>query len=287
MRTKGTIILALATASFATTAADAQTRGGFEVGAELFDYSYREELDGEDIVFDDGIFGGFHASYVETLGSGWFARARLLATTGSVDYRSTGSGLIDPANPDPGPGARLNNVDQQIGQLELTAGRDFPIGGGATLTPFTGFAARVLTDNSGGLETEEGFFGYDREISYGYVPLGLAASVPIGGTSTLLLSAQYNWVVNGKAESKFSKIDPEAPDVKLDLDGGHGLEASALLQLPVGRNAISFGPFIRRWDIDESDSFILLNPEDPTEGLEFFEPKNRTTELGLRVSFAF
>jgi hypothetical protein len=93
--------------------------------------------------------------------------------------------------------------------------------------------------------------------------------------------------VNGKAESKFSKIDPEAPDVKLDLDGGLGLEASALLQLTVGRNAISFGPFIRRWNIDESDSFILLNPEDPTEGLEFSEPKNRTTELGLRVSFAF
>jgi hypothetical protein len=283
MKKTGTMIAALlAGAAFAPEAAQAQTRGGFEVGTELFDYSYREQLEGQAIVRDDGRFIGLTLGYVGKLGDGWFLRGRLSGAAGSVDYRSEGS-IIDPD----GEEARLENVSQGIGNLEVHIGRDFMLSGGTSITPFVGFASRVLDDNSGGEETEDGLLGYDRQVSYAYVPTGLAVRTPVGGGAALTFSAQYNWLVGGEAESKFSDLDPEALDVKVDLNGGYGLEFSAIAEIPVGRDAVRFGPFIRHWSIKQSDSFVITNPDDPTEALELFEPKNRTTEIGLRLSFAF
>lgn len=271
------VIAALMAGSFAIASAEAvqaQTRPGFEIGAELFDYSYRERLEGETIVRDDGRFGGFRIGYVETIGKGWFLRGRLSAAVGSVDYRSD-------------EGDRLDDVSQSIGQLEFHAGRDFPLGAGVTATAFVGLGSRALIDESGGEETETGLFGYDREVAYAYVPVGLAAQVPIGGQAAVTFSAQYNWLVGGDVESEFSDIDPALPDTEVGLDGGHGFEAGAMIALPLGRRSIGFGPFLRHWNIDQSKSEILTDPEGSGEAIEIFEPRNRTTELGVRLTFAF
>jgi hypothetical protein len=283
MKKSGIKLVAAACAVMAASNAHAQTRGGFELGAELFDYSYRERFEGELVAQDDGLFGGIGLGYVETIGNGIFLRSRLNVAVGSVDYRSSGTILDDGEDGE----ARLDNVSQSIGQLELHIGKDFSLGGGTTLTPFIGLASRVLSDKSGGEETEGGLLGYDREISYAYVPLGAAARFEVGGRSSLTLSGQYNWFVGGDAKSKFSDLDPELPDVEVELEQGSGFEASALLSLPLGRKAISFGPFVRRWSIGQSESFVLVNPDDPSETLELFEPKNRTTEVGFRIGFAF
>jgi hypothetical protein len=160
--------------------------------------------------------------------------------------------------------------------------------GGTSITPFAGYGARLYEDESGGLETEGGLLGFDREITYRYLPIGLASSIPVGGRKRLHLSAQYNHLIGGEVNNRFSRLDPDAPDVELDFNGGNGLEASAMLSLPVGRrHAINVGPFVRRWDLDDSDSFIITNPDDPSEAIELLEPANRTTEIGVRVSFSF
>lgn len=258
-------------------AAQAQTRGGFEIGAEVFDYGYRERDSGETIVFDDGTIGGFRLGYTQRIGSDLFLRARLSAGFGSVDYRA----------PDAAGEVRIRDVDQTIGQLELHLGKDFKIGAASTLTAFAGIGARSLRDGSGGREATDGSLGYDRELNYAYVPLGLEARLPVSKGSAILLGAQYNWVVGGDSTSRFSEIDPEIPDVELELDRGRGFEASAAFQTKVGSHALSFGPFVRHWKIGRSESLIVTNPDDPGEKIEFTEPKNRTTELGLRLTFAF
>lgn len=263
--------------------AAAQTRPGFEIGAELFDYAYRERVEGEVVAQDDGTFGGVTLGYVETIGGGSFLRARFSADFGSTDYRSPLLGIIGGDDNPSGP-VRLKDVSQDIGQLELQFGHDFAFGRGVTLAPFTGIGARVLNDYSG---KKAEFGGYDRQISYSYIPVGLAVRTPMGGRTSLLLSAQYNQVLRGHARSYFSKIDPEFPDIKLDLKRGHGLEASAVLQRSLGRRAISVGPFIRHWNISRSKSFVLTDPEGSGEAIEFYEPKNRTTEIGVRLGFSF
>jgi hypothetical protein len=282
MKRTGTMIAALlAGAGFMPGVAQAQTvqsgtRGGFEAGVELFDYGYRERLDGETIVYYDGLFAGFHLNYVETIGGNMFLRAKLSSAAGSVDYRA----------PDPAGDERIENVGHAVGQLELHIGIDLPIGGGATLSPFTGLASRALIDESGGEMTSGGLSGYDREVGFAYLPIGAGARVPVG-KGAILFNAQYNLVLSGTAESKFSGVDPELPDLKLDFEGGHGFEASVAYQMPLGRHALSFGPFVRHWKLDQSESFVVTNPDDPSESFALFEPPSRTTELGLRLSFAF
>ena len=270
------LALAAGTAAVAAAPAEAQTRPGFELGGEIIDYSYSERHEGTLVARDDGTFGGFGLGYVETIGGGSFLRARFHAGFGSIDYRS-GDGAT-----------RIESVSQRTGLFELHFGKDFRLGaGGTAITPFIGVGSRVLIDESGGRTSNDGLEGYDRELGYAYVPIGVAAGFPVGGATRLTLSGQFNWLFGGHVESKFSELDPDIPDVRLDLDSGHGFEASAMLSAPVGGKAINLGPFVRHWNIDRSKSFVLSDPGGSGELIEFFEPRNRTTELGVRLSLSF
>ncbi|MDQ3482995.1 MAG: hypothetical protein M3448_06275, partial [Pseudomonadota bacterium] len=182
----------------------------------------------------------------------------------------------------------VEDIEQRSGRLELQLGHDFMLGGGAGVTPFLGYGYRLHRDFGAGRNTQSGLAGFDRETEYSYVTAGLAAGIPLGGRKRLNLSGQYNFIVGGEVESRFSEIDSTAPDITLGFKGGHGLEASAMLSLPVGRrHALNVGPFIRRWELNESESFTIANPDDPSETITFVEPESRTTEIGLRVSFSF
>lgn len=254
--------------------ASGQTRGGFKVDAEVFDYAYRERFEGQTAVSEHGVFGAGRLGYVETIGSGAFLRAELLGAFGSVDYRSDD-------------GESLANLSQDILQLDLQVGRDFPLGGGTTLTPFVGLGARLLTDENGGRETGSGLLAYDRNVSYSYASAGAAASFRLAGRTNLILSGQYNRILNGYVRSDLSQVDVDAPNLTLDLDKGHGLEASAMLHFGVGGSRLGVGPFVRHWKVGQSDTAVFIDPEDPSAGIAFFEPRNRTTELGLRLSWSF
>ncbi len=249
--------------------AHAQTRPGFEVGAQLFDYKYRERFEGEAVASDDGTFIGLTASYVETIGSGWFLRAATSTGSGEVDYSSDDGNIED--------------VSQYIAQVDFHIGRDFRVGDATTLTAFTGVGGRALDDQSGGKETEQAALGYDREVGYSYIPVGLAASIPVGRMS-LAVSAQYNWLFGGTAKSEFSQIDPEFPDVKLDLDGGYGIEASAMLSAPLGRNRVRFGPFLRHWNIEQSKSRIF---EEEGSRSSFSSRRTRLLNLASALHLPF
>lgn len=257
------------------TPAMGQTRPGFEAGLEAFQIGYEEYDEGDLFIREDGHMLGIHLSYVQPIAGGLFGRVILNGAAGSVDYDP----LDEPV---------VKDIDQSQGRVELHLGYDFMLGGGASVTPFLGYGARLFEDESGGRQTESGRIGFDREITYNYIPVGVAASIPVGGRKRITLSGQYNHLVGGDVNNFFSRVEPDAPDVKLDFNGGHGLDASAMLSLPVGRRrAINVGPFIRHWDVEASDTFTLVNPEDPSEALTLQEPENRTTELGLRVSFSF
>jgi hypothetical protein len=257
------------------TPAVGQTRPGFEAGLEAFSTGYKEFDEGDLFIQQDGHMVGIRLGYVQPIAGGLFVRGILSGAAGSVDYDPLDEPIVE-------------DIDQSQGQVELHLGYDFMLGGGASLTPFAGYGARLYEDESGGRETESGRIGFDRELTYNYIPVGLAASVPVGGRKRINLSGQYNILVGGEVTNFFSRIDPEVPDIALEFNGGHGLEASAMLSLPVGRrNAVNIGPFIRTWDLDASDSFTIVNPDDPTEAIVLTEPENRTTEVGVRVSFSF
>jgi hypothetical protein len=154
-----------------------------------------------------------------------------------------------------------------------------------TVTPFVGIGSRALIDQSGGRVTDTGLSGYDREVGYAYLPLGASLRAERANGQALQLTAQYNWVVGGDVTSDFSQLDPELPKVEVEFEEGHGFELAATVSMPVGRGRIGIGPFLRRWDLERSTSFIT---QDPDVGLiELFEPPNETTEVGVRLVYGF
>lgn len=250
-------------------AAAGQTRPGFTVGLGAHDYNYRERVENSTIVRHDGVLVALAASYVETIGSGWFLKAHAEGASGEVDYRND-------------EGARANDLEQQVSLLELGVGRDLPIGR-AVLTPSIAVGVRTLIDDLGGRTASDGSVGYDREIYYAYVPVGLTLGVPVG-RSQVSLSARYGFIFGGRSDSELSQADSRLPDLKLDIDGGHLWELNAALSVPLGQRALTFGPFVRRWSADASESrTVRVGPDE----ILFFEPAARTTEAGLRVSLSF
>jgi hypothetical protein len=268
------MLAAGACAAGIATPALGQTRPGFEAGLEAFQIGYKEFDEGDLFIREEGHMLGIHLSYVQPIAGGLFGRVILSGAAGSVDYDPLDEPVIE-------------DIDQSQGRVELHLGYDFMLGGGASVTPFIGYGARLFEDESGGCETESGRLGFDREITYNYIPVGLAASIPVGGRKRLNLSGQYNHLVGGDVNNFFSRIEPDVPDVALEFNGGHGLEASAMLSLPVGRrNAVNIGPFIRTW------TWTLRQLHDRQPGRSHRsdrpdEPENRTTEVGVRVSFSF
>ncbi len=267
----GAVLVATAAASPAA----AQTRPGLEIGLEVSRTGYKE-FDGDDLfIRQRGHMVGLHLGFVQPIASGLFVRAWLSGAAGAFDYDP----LDEPV---------LEDIEQSSGRFELHVGHDFRLPGGATVTPFAGIGVRLQEDHGSGRQTNSGLLSFDRETRYTYIPAGVAATVPVGTRSRVIVSAQYNHLIGGSVTSRFSEVEPDAPDITLDLNGGQGLEASAMLSLPVGRrSAANFGPFVRRWTIRESDSLTLTNPDDPTEEISFTEPRSRSTEVGLRVSFSF
>jgi hypothetical protein len=271
MRIKQTAGLALTAAVLGVgSAASAQATKGLELGLQAFAYDYEESFEGGSIR-DEGRMAGFTVEYGRPVG-GFSFDARFRYAQGEIDYLSSD-------------GERLDDVAQAVGQLELLAGRPIRTAPGVSLTPYVGIGARALIDDSGGRTTQSGFQGYDREVSYSYVPIGVALRAERAGGQALQLTAQYNWVVGGEVESRFSQIDPELPDVTVEFEDGRGLELSAMVSTPLRRGRIGIGPFLRRWDLEQSTSFVVSEPGVGT--VELFEPPNETTELGLRLVYGF
>ena len=267
------IVSLLATAGLAVVLAgqaEAQSRRGFEIGVEGYRYDYEEEFEGVQIVQDEGRLFGLTASYGRALGS-WDFEVSGRAAGGEVDYRSN-------------EGDRLDDVVQATVQLELTAGRPMQLSPTVTLTPFVGLGARGHGDSSGGLTTDTGLSGYDRYLFYAYAPLGLAADVRTGPGTSLTVSGQYNLFLGGDSEAEFGDVDPEAPTVELELEDGSGWAFSAEVNHAVGRGTVSFGPFVRIWDVEQSAAQVF--EEDGFE-IEIFEPANRTVEAGLKLAYRF
>lgn len=264
--------LLAATGALALTAVEAQAQvaQGWEVGVEGYGYRYEEAY--EDIrVEDEGRFLSFNVEYGRPFAANWNFDARLWAGGGSVDYSAND-------------GNRLEDVAQYMAQLELLVGRRFATSATSFVMPYAGIGGRSLSDRSGGLTTETGDQGYDREIGYSYVPLGVAAVTERPGGRRMAVYGQYNWVVGGTSRSEFGDIDPSAPTVEVDFESGHGWEIGAKLTTPVGRGTVSVQPFLRTWDIDQSTSAFFME-EDFT--VELFEPANQTREVGVRFTYGF
>ncbi len=162
------------------------------------------------------------------------------------------------------------------------AGYDYLYRSNHLITPFLGFGYRYLNNDS------NNFGGYEREVKYLYIPIGVKTISPFLANWTWGIHVEYDLFLDGKVKSHLSDVYPALNDLEnnQDFGDGYGIRVSLRFKKKLTHKlSLSVEPFVRYWDIEDSDiSTITINGRPFADG---YEPANNTTSYGLRGSFIF
>jgi len=248
-----------------TTSIVPMARQTWEIAPELSYIEYREPH----VMSEKGPMFGIGVAY--SYHDGVMIKVAGRFSYGLVDYENSG---------------HLNNIEDRIFEFRALGGYDFKVSSSFTVTPFIGFGYRYLKDNMGGDITSTGAYGYDRESNYYYSPIGIEAVYAFdkGWSAGVILEYDYFW--KGTQKSCESDIDAGYNDIKNDQDGGYGLRGSIIIKKQSDRVFYAIEPFIRYWHIDKSDVKNETYYGYDT-GYVVWEPKNNSTEIGLKFMIGF
>lgn len=220
-------------------------------------YKYKEtDDDGSEFMNYKGKRVGVAGRITRTAANEVVTAGEAKLSYGRLDY--TGSGT-------------MSDVPDYFYEFRFLAGRRFAAARG-TLTPYLGFGWRHLVNDSSDMTTTTGAYGYTRTSDYYYLPLGADWRWTVGG-GYLELNAEYDILLRGTQKSELV-----GETTKSTQNRGHGVRASVLW----GQGSFAAGPYMNYWKIAKSTEEIC--------GGGFFvcwEPKNTTTEAGLRVRYTF
>ena len=191
---------------------------------------------------------------------------------GTVDYSSPISSTMD-------------DIDNYIVEFRGLGGYDFTVSEASVLTPYIGIGYRYLNDDSSMKVTSIGARGYERESKYLYSPVGVKFIADLKDGWSMGAMAEYDIFWWGRQISHLSDACPCLNDPKNRQTRGYGLRGSVEFQKKVKRVAFAVGPFIRYWNIKESDHADLT-----WYGIkigEVWEPRNHSAEYGINLVVRF
>ena len=151
---------------------------------------------------------------------------------------------------------------------KLLAEGYYPISGAF----FAGLGYRHLFDNFGPGSTSTSAGTYDRLSTYFYAPLGYNLRNDDGSNIKL----QYNYFISGQQTSYISQVPGYLTDLVNDQKKGFGFDVS--YTNPEG----SWETYYRYWSIEDSEMSSGVTIAGIIYG---YEPKNKTSEIGLRYRF--
>lgn len=239
----------------------------FDVGAEVFWHNYEER---EINVKDSGMMYGAVLAY--TYHKNLMARLSLLLAYGKVDYQNSGE---------------LDDIPDRMLEVRGLVGYDFFVSPNSVITPYIGLGYRYLNDDSSGMTTTTGERGYERESNYIYSPIGVDFTTLIEGGWTIGISAEVDFLWYGKQKTHMSDANPALADFDNDQDTGYGLRGSFKVQKRFDHAALFFEPFVRYWNVKESDKTPVILNGAVVPGAYWIEPKNTTSELGCKLGVQF
>ena len=243
----------------------------WHVGPEVYYFKYKEP----GVMEDTGMFYGLTVGFTSRdwlptspeeppWESKWMSRAEGRFAYGQVDYDGATWG---------GTPLTMNNIDDFAWEIRLLMGPDFP-GATSMLTPFAGIAYRYLNDDSSFHVS-----GYERESNYLYLPLGLEMVAQLNDGWACGASVEFDVFLWGKQTSHLS--DTGSSDVDNRQEKGYGARASVKFQKKTGKIDFIIEPFIRYWDIGDSEI-------ENVPGLgAVLEPENYTIEAGIQLVLVF
>ncbi len=222
------------------------------------------------LMSEDGVMYGLFGRYTYYDQDLMF-HASLEYTTGDLDYDgSTWGGTPITAD-----------TEDYILEFRVLIGGNIGINENV-LIPFIGVGYRYWNDDI------QASGGYEREATYYYFPIGIQWNRPMATNWTWGLSAEYDMFWKGQVKSHLSDAIPGLSDPKNDQEflDGYGLRFSLQLKRVLFNNhSVSIEPYIRYWDVDESDTAVVTYYGVPV--FIVVEPANETTCYGLRVVFEY
>jgi hypothetical protein len=279
------VIAALAGSAFAQDAATAATdrssdagplslgtTTGAQIGLGAGYYYYREPNLG---VTSHAIKGSVDAAGTYHFSNGMFVRGEADYSNGPASYSSASGNKTTP------------NFYYEIRAL---FGTDIAVAG-SDFSPFTGIGYRYLEDKFAGL-ISPGVFGYNRQSQYIYVPLGVTQRMHIGSASNRLATTfEFDYLLFGHEKSSLSTSGlvgfdgiTEYDDSNNNQRHGYALRLSSMYET----RSWSIGPYLTYWNIGRSTvSQVTVKQFRTTTILGFIEPKNNTTEVGVKVAYRF
>lgn len=238
-----------------------EVRHIWEIGPEISYIEYREP----DIMSEKGLMYGIDAAY--SYHNGVMIKVAGRFSYGQVDYQNS---------------VTFNNIDDIIFEIRTLGGYDFKLSKSLTMTPFIGVGYRYLRDDMAGRTSPAGSEkGYLRESNYYYSPIGIEAVNVFdnGWSAGVIIEYDYFW--KGTQKSNFSTAVAGYNDVENDQNSGYGLRGSIMIKKQTARLFFAIEPFIRYWNIDQSEIQNLTDYE------TVLEPKNESTEIGVKFTIGF
>lgn len=235
----------------------------WEAGTEISHITYDEP----DVMEEKGTMYGLVGSY--TYRDSMLLKTELRGSWGEVDYSNSGT---------------MNDIDNYMLEFRTLGGYDFSAFETAVISPYIGLGYRYLNDDAKGT-TSTGALGYERESNYYYSPIGIMADIELSDEWFLGLTAEYDYFWKGIQKSHLSDANPNFNDVENDQNEGYGCRGSVQLTKKGEKVDFIIEPFVRYWNIKESeDSNITYAGVIVGYG---YEPKNTSTEYGLRLTARF
>ena len=240
----------------------------FKVGPEISYIKYKEP----NVMEEKGVMYGISTSYT------YHSRQNILMlglegifSYGEVDY--DGATVI-------GTPVTIDNIPDYMLEFRGLIGIDLPVKA-SYITVYTGIGYRYLNDDT----HEKSSGGYERESNYLYSPIGLKITAPLGNAWSFGATAEGDIFWDGKQKSHTSDVDSGLNDVENDQDKGYGLRGSVSFQKKLNNLWIEIEPFIRYWNIKQSDPEVLKFNGTPL--IEVVEPRNHSTQYGVMLLVAF
>lgn len=211
-------------------------------------------------------------------------RKRAAESTGGTMVKADGRFSFGQVNYDgalsDGTPYKIKDINDMIAEVRGSVGYDFSVGEASRLTPYFGVGYRYLND-----DLSKDPAGYERESHYLYSPIGAAIETDLANGWFAGASVEYDIFWHGWQESHLSDAVATLDDVTNTQKKGYGLKG-AVRAGKKGKKIDWFTEgFIRYWSIEESEQSNLSLSGTIIGSL--VEPKNHSTEIGIRLGARF
>lgn len=228
----------------------------FEIGLTAHQETYEEFIDGDKAMQEKGILYGLKAGLSRSIGEGAITLTGELA---GGESKYTGSYMGGSYGD-----LTASGVPRRL--IEVTAKYSHPVFyEGLTLSGGLGY--RHLTDNLNAV----GHGGYKRTNSRLYMTVGLDKTFQLNNNWNLVPGIEYKHILSGK-----QKADLDG-GISLKQNDGYGVEARIAIVNKGDKFNTVITPYYRIWNVQKSD----------TNGAGYYEPKNKTSEIGLSLTVRF